>query len=769
MKIKKLKIQNFKVFDNIEFDFESSNLIIFDGPNGFGKTSVYDAIELLFTGRIRRFLSLDNVVNDRRQAYSEHPFLCDYKDGDIIITLNFSLNDTEYILERYAGKETLPKTISFNEYKLYYKESFESIDKVLVENEEQYLNPILGENYKENFQFLNYIEQEESLFLLKSKDSERKNKIAHLFNTSEFDHKISRIDLIKRKIEELCTNAINENNTKLEAEVIAIENFLKSEFQNAEFIKLFPEKNFNWDIQEFNFTELSYNSLFDSSGIFTRIKTIVENRLDYKNYHKNEVISKLILNENQLKNFFLYYNYITAKESFRVQKINFEKKEKVLRSIIDFSIKNIKTNTFITDLEDLEFSNNELLELFKSGIKSLEVKVDELSNLESIYSNIRESREKLIDYIREMKEKEFESAGICFLCGYDWSNIDELIKNITNESQRLEKINSEKQINFDNEFSKFKESVIFKIVEELNKELSDNKIDIVYINNLLAQDPVQVNNIKKEFENINFNFDEFLNSTATIEHSINIDEIKTKLNLLKKDYSLDNIHPYYNEYFEQYFDNNFTLLESIELNHINQKLNYLKYKYSTIQNALLINKKEELKNRKDKFKSATALVTELNKLLRIYKKSLKQFQRKVIKDIEIIFHIYSGRILQDFQGGLGLFIFSEKDGIRFQTNPTKTFDAIFSMSSGQLSALIISFTLALHKKYSKNKIILIDDPIQTMDEISMVGFVELLRNEFSQNQIFISTHEDTASIYMRYKFKNYGLSQKHINLKSYKD
>ena len=45
-------------------------------------------------------------------------------------------------------------------------------------------------------------------------------------------------------------------------------------------------------------------------------------------------------------------------------------------------------------------------------------------------------------------------------------------------------------------------------------------------------------------------------------------------------------------------------------------------------------------------------------------------------------------------GGLGLFIYSDKDGIRFQTNPSKTFDAVFSMSSGQLSALIISFTLA---------------------------------------------------------------------------
>jgi len=69
------------------------------------------------------------------------------------------------------------------------------------------------------------------------------------------------------------------------------------------------------------------------------------------------------------------------------------------------------------------------------------------------------------------------------------------------------------------------------------------------------------------------------------------------------------------------------------------------------------------------------------------------------------------------------------------------------------------------KKYSQNKIILIDDPVQTMDELYLYGFIDLLRNEFSNNQIIMSTHEDMMSAFMRYKFKNYNLSEKRINLK----
>ena len=88
MKIKKIEIHNFKVFQNIIIDFESSDLIVFDGPNGFGKTSIYDAIELLFTGKIRRFDDLRGRLIDGRESFSEHPFLCDYADGEFVFTQN---------------------------------------------------------------------------------------------------------------------------------------------------------------------------------------------------------------------------------------------------------------------------------------------------------------------------------------------------------------------------------------------------------------------------------------------------------------------------------------------------------------------------------------------------------------------------------------------------------------------------------------------------------------------------------------------------------
>ena len=65
------------------------------------------------------------------------------------------------------------------------------------------------------------------------------------------------------------------------------------------------------------------------------------------------------------------------------------------------------------------------------------------------------------------------------------------------------------------------------------------------------------------------------------------------------------------------------------------------------------------------------------------------------------------------------------------------------MSSGQLSAILLAFSLALHKIFVNAglNIMLIDDPVQCMDDLNIVSFVELIRTEFPNIQLLISTHE----------------------------
>ena len=86
------------------------------------------------------------------------------------------------------------------------------------------------------------------------------------------------------------------------------------------------------------------------------------------------------------------------------------------------------------------------------------------------------------------------------------------------------------------------------------------------------------------------------------------------------------------------------------------------------------------------------------------------------------------------------------------------------MSSGQLSALSLAFFLSLNRVYANSPFILIDDPAQSLDDINIASLSDLLRCELKDRQLFLSSHEDDISAYLRFRFKRVGLSQKPFNI-----
>ena len=88
-KISKLAISNFKAFTNIKLDFENCTLLTLEGPNGFGKTSIYDALELAFTGKIDRIHRLCNNIMYGNKINFEDNLFWNTKHGknDIKITV----------------------------------------------------------------------------------------------------------------------------------------------------------------------------------------------------------------------------------------------------------------------------------------------------------------------------------------------------------------------------------------------------------------------------------------------------------------------------------------------------------------------------------------------------------------------------------------------------------------------------------------------------------------------------------------------------------
>jgi exonuclease SbcC len=164
-------------------------------------------------------------------------------------------------------------------------------------------------------------------------------------------------------------------------------------------------------------------------------------------------------------------------------------------------------------------------------------------------------------------------------------------------------------------------------------------------------------------------------------------------------------------------------------------------------------------------------VTVVRSLFNKYQTQIKNYEKIVAKQVSIPFYIYSSKVLQTRPDGNGVFLQSAENNqengyLRFVSNLNDDHDAWNTMSSGQLSGLVISFMLAMNKVYPTNlSTILIDDPVQTMDEINLASFVQLLRNEFPSSQVVISTHERKSANYFAYKYKN-NSNVKLINMKS---
>ncbi|MGV2881736.1 AAA family ATPase [Paenibacillus taichungensis] len=64
MRISRLIINNFRVFPGkYEFDFSDKQLILVGGPNGHGKSSLFDSIQWCLTGEIRRYRGTSEYLN----------------------------------------------------------------------------------------------------------------------------------------------------------------------------------------------------------------------------------------------------------------------------------------------------------------------------------------------------------------------------------------------------------------------------------------------------------------------------------------------------------------------------------------------------------------------------------------------------------------------------------------------------------------------------------------------------------------------------------
>lgn len=773
-KIRELYIENFKSIERCHLDLSDKDLTVLDGPNGFGKTTIFDSIELVLTGEIRRIVNLKITVGNK--GYDDYLFAKD-QTRSIIIKIKLQQDDSteSIIVGREINHTNLTRISKRPEFFPSTIHHLNNIDENLTpENKIKSLDKILDtESFLNTYGLYNYIEQEDSTHFLKRAENDRMAVISKLFNIEKEENERKKLVKARNKMSanmRLMGTKIKDTEKNLDLNVVD-----KKE-DKVEYFQLLPDsasKKEIWDQIDVKPLDLRQKEIY-----FNRIDAfeyLIKNKKSFQAMYFNEGVNALINNTERIEAVVLLYHFHDKMEEF---KQDHDRK--------------VKLNKYLVLLEKRDILNpninwETLYEYFKLPI-TMESMKDKLTIIRNLKQNSNQLSNMITDLLntKEQLVKRFEaitsakgiSDDICPLCGKEWLDYSELMSQITNQT----KIYKEKQDETSNEAVKLIDelytNIINKLIEDI-KIFTSDLIDSEVYEKLKVRFEKGINIVKaKEF------FDKLSIDIGKIAYNEleNFDGLQTRVEQVQEKLrgSLMNTDNFdserYNEIKDIYnntFEKNKELLSKINVEKFKLKKDYLNYLYflqSSIQyqNYISLSKKyDEIKNAFDA----------IDRALQVYNNKIESYRTKMIKEIEIPFFIYSGKIIQNYQRGIGIFIREEiasnKDSkikaIRFVPPQKTDHDVVHTFSSGQLSATVLAFTLSLNKVYNNSGLnaLLIDDPMQTMDEMNMASFVELLRNDFEAHQIILSTHDNQISLYVRYKFSKYGFQTKQINVKDH--
>jgi len=785
----RLRVKNFKSFlAPTEFDFRGKEMSIFDGPNGFGKTTIFDAVELCVTGKIGRVYKTDN-----KQKRSH--FLKNNVDSETEILLELTEDgDTKAVI--YL---TIPTDLTKNDNKI---SAFNVQRKLISRWPEVYenqryefidwdLESILGNKQLDStYTLFNYVQQEETCHFLKQTEIERHKQISHLFGTtketSERDNLKGLLVALKAKtgVVEKSINETIEKKQNVEQRFSAV----FDRFKDVE------SASSSGKIAKIKELETSINKEFDFELINGRLSSLFWLSRNMENYGQLRLNTQVDVLCNEREQALADLVLVgSAKEFAQIKKIN-----KHLRWINRTASKISEYETIISEYEkapsSLSLNFLQLVEahfknvtkVHESKISDFKIKINEVSSYDRIMKAIISSRNSLKSHYQDHLSKIDTSDGVdCPMCGDHKKSENDLWTDFNDQEHEISKLQgskSRKLTELERELVKnLVQPIVLKSKNFVQKYKKYLQLEKGLQDRDLSEDRwSQMLKVRHWLEQNNVDFSH-LTMGSLIQEQSNQSQFVIELKQLIKELS----KPVKTDYtFGQLkdaltflginVDGNLLKNESGEIltsESIEHDMDFVGYLGAKSTSNELQKYYKSIAKLKSQRLALNAKSKEISDLVNIYNREIKKFESSVAKQIAIPFYIFSSKILQTRPDGNGIFLQTaentkEAGYIRFVSNLRDDHDAWNTMSSGQLSGLVISFMLAMNKVYpTKLGTLLIDDPVQTMDEINMTSFVQLLKNEFPNTQIILSTHEKKVANYLTYKYKQSGADLQRTSLK----
>ncbi|MCG7585729.1 AAA family ATPase [Photobacterium sp. OFAV2-7] len=763
-RINRLKINGFKVFSEFEESF-SNSLVVYDGPNGFGKTSLFDAKQILFCNKLPRVDARFGVLKvPGNKKFSKSLYQNHNSDGDVSIIAEFRKGNESLYIMRMARAADLRrgsnKPNSFDDFKLYELASFSNTaDARLIEDESLFWSEKLGDKFLSNFSVLNYLQQDSKSIVLPDKCDERSR-------TGQIEHLIN-LDRLKRRIEDI---------SKLKSVSKKQWSAAESEFKEAEQdLKGLEDSLLSEDVKEVSYTKVTeFNTPPNwdmehpfSTQNFKQVDELLENvNLLKRTYLGKEEIAKRIINKQKVdftkrEEFGLavrLYHQFERVSDLTKQKARLSELEKLCNTLNNEPAKLSSAHREILNNYLEEEVSTELGKLLKSKNKLLL----EQGGLSSKQADTLQVRDKLLGLSDENDSE-------CPLCGFDYTERVLLIEAIDVKTERLKQLLdgvSKKIAMCYQSIAAILNPLKNQYVPIFEKLKSEFEVDLYNELTVHEHQGARIKNIGERLISLGIE----LPKKYAVERVSQVEQIEQVKNALLK--SLEPEDDIITNQEVNFFSENFgkfSKLEKLTEEIIESKKHYIQKQYNLAVNASIAKKRKDLVSSGKRVTHLNTMNKQLGSIETKLKHAQTDYMHRTIGQMESLFHIYSGRLLQNYQSGLGVFIDmpvgQRKNAVmNFTTARDSQHDATLSMSSGQISALSLSLFLALNKKYAKTAFVFIDDPTQCMDEINIASLSDLLRVELRDRQVIISTHEQDISDYLCYRYGKAGLDRQQVNL-----
>ena len=867
VKIKKILLYNFKNFRHETVIDFSDNITFLVGPNGFGKTTIFDAIELGLTGDISR-INQNIPVTGENIKYNKPFFQNDISDPVIIKLWLEKSNGNQLVLVRKlinnrpdGGILYAPKR-SIGQFKLFRQEeatdeNFSSVDNdiKLSEIDQTTIDNFLEINgeYKlaKIFNLFNYIQQEETKFFLKKSEKDRSNDLSFLVKTDEIEDRIGKIEKVNK--------AISDNLKYLTDQQ---EKLTQQELDNISYQRLFNQQVFQFDKEN----PFSVDNLSQLDDFKVTIQKIIEFKQSFsiseyqrkleREKRKKEIntidsalrfaiLSPLVQRPNyqwQWEKYILenpiFFEYVLLEnylQTFETIIHEYRRKQQ-----LNQYWENLSTDINQMTVQTFQYVQNDRLsndfESLKVQLTSYQTVRESVGQADKNLSDLRQLRRQFGEKFDELRQHNHVDEDKCPFCNNQFDSFVDLKSSYNNYTDYLTEISSrdsqrlqEVQLSLNSRIQQVKQKItdeINSLTTNIDKKLLDRLQELsgsyqsyskylenfkTFIQSYTNMAPYQLENL--EFDNYNHQYQSSLQEfrsklvvdddvyrvldinslenikgqlgdlreefpelqfeTYQLESSsyskINMAMINSRLHELKQAIHLaieekyainENLIADAENIFPTYFQSKVEVLEDIRIGDLEEKKLYIDKQYKLVQN-------QQFQDLSRRIKILEKTAERLKEIHTIYKEEVKKFKIGIVKQLRIPFFIYSAKMLQNYQQGMGIFLTYKKTTssdnetvaiIRFKSDTKNDHDVMNQLSTGQLAVVSLAFTLSLNTmfKLSDNlNFLMIDDPIQDMDAMNVLSFIEILRHGIiDRYQIILSTYSDHNALFMGYKFAN---------------